>query len=781
MPSATQLLIAIEAVDNASEVLVATDEQFKATAASAQEAATAIEESGVRIDDSLGKTGIAAKASADEQKIQDDEIMAKQKEMQAEQDLSGKKIGGIFKSLGGQASSFGLPFSESMTKVGEGLGEAEIKTKSFSSTMSSMGGTILKVGAIGLAAVAAESLRLGMTFQASTDKMAGAAGISINAANKMGNAFLSTGGKTIFSGEQIMTAYAGVAGQLKATQGRALSTGQAMDVMNSATNLADATGGSLKTTTTALAAIMQVYHMKANQAAGASNELYAASNALGEPITALQTQIQRMVSQLGAAAPNLHQTSILMLDLAQHGETGRMASRGLSTAMSSLMGSSLQTQGAIATLGLHVYNSAGKFVGMGSVIAQLQPKLQGMDAVQRHLIETQLFGARGALALDKTIMAGSQGYETATKAINRSNTAQAGAAKMSKSLKDQIEIMKSAVEDLGIKFGMFLIPKLTELAHVIMASIGWLEKHKAVAIALGVVIGGFLAVAIGVKIVMALKSFATGVMEAAKVVGAAMDAVGWWGIAIAAAGVIILLIVTHMKLFKEIVRDVTKFAVEQFHNFLAGVQIVWNWIKSNWPMLLAILGGPIGIAIMLVIKHFNEIKTTVQDVVNFVVSTLEKIIDFFTSMPSKIVSALDKLADYFLNLGKKLVDSLLKSFKNIGGSIMHSIAGSIPGLSSVGSLVGLAKGGIVNKPTLAVVGEAGPEAVVPLSGVSASKSGIQSLSSGGASSSQAPMNYIHVDLRGATAMNDASMQQLADRVGKSLTKTLATRGAVIRA
>jgi hypothetical protein len=44
---------------------------------------------------------------------------------------------------------------------------------------------------------------------------------------------------------------------------------------------------------------------------------------------------------------------------------------------------------------------------------------------------------------------------------------------------------------------------------------------------------------------------------------------------------------------------------------------------------------------------------------------------------------------------------------------VSSIAGAVGGL--VGKIPGLADGGIVTGPTLAVVGEAGPEAVIPLS------------------------------------------------------------------
>lgn len=59
-------------------------------------------------------------------------------------------------------------------------------------------------------------------------------------------------------------------------------------------------------------------------------------------------------------------------------------------------------------------------------------------------------------------------------------------------------------------------------------------------------------------------------------------------------------------------------------------------------------------------------------------------------------------------------------WNNTVGRLSFSIPGWVPGIGGAGfdvpDIPMLAKGGIVNKPTLAMIGEAGPEAVVPLSG-----------------------------------------------------------------
>lgn len=98
----------------------------------------------------------------------------------------------------------------------------------------------------------------------------------------------------------------------------------------------------------------------------------------------------------------------------------------------------------------------------------------------------------------------------------------------------------------------------------------------------------------------------------------------------------------------------------------------------------------------------------------------------------------DKLVgfkDQLVGLAKTIFSPLLSGFKSIVNSIIgiwngldfgfHVTVPDIPGLPHRGESFGvddifpdipyLAKGGIVNSPTLAMIGEAGPEAVVPLS------------------------------------------------------------------
>ena len=86
-------------------------------------------------------------------------------------------------------------------------------------------------------------------------------------------AFDSTAFKSEYSGIAQATAFATVAGQLKATEGQALSTKQSLDFMNVSTELATAKGIDLGTATSVTAGIMQAFHTPLSEAASATNIL----------------------------------------------------------------------------------------------------------------------------------------------------------------------------------------------------------------------------------------------------------------------------------------------------------------------------------------------------------------------------------------------------------------------------------------------------------------------------------------------------------------------------
>jgi hypothetical protein len=119
-------------------------------------------------------------------------------------------------------------------------------------------------------------------------------------------------------------------------------------------------------------------------------------------------------------------------------------------------------------------------------------------------------------------------------------------------------------------------------------------------------------------------------------------------------------------------------------------QAALNFVMSANPIGLIIIGiAALVAAFVLLEKKFGVVSKAAQFLGNafktFIINPLKAVLD----LVGKVIGALGKIPG------------------------VSSIAGAVGGL--VGKIPGLAEGGIVTGPTLAMVGEAGPEAVIPLS------------------------------------------------------------------
>lgn len=233
----------------------------------------------------------------------------------------------------------------------------------------------------------------------------------------------------------------------------------------------------------------------------------------------------------------------------------------------------------------------------------------------------------------------------------------------------QMGRLKEAVTTAAIVVGTKLIP-------VILKAITFFEKHKTVAMALATVIGGVLAAAVVSFATGAVVGAVKGVMDLSRGILAAARAVKafmlserlaaiatkiWTGIQAAFnlvmdANPIMLVVLGIAALVAAVIlaynkigwfRDACNTA---FHAIGTAISWVVDWVKGHWPLLLAILAGPIAVAVVLIVKNWNKIvsgfKTAYRDVVN--VGKL--LIAWFAGIPSRAKSALVSLTSKIVSV-----------------------------------------------------------------------------------------------------------------------------------
>lgn len=111
---------------------------------------------------------------------------------------------------------------------------------------------------------------------------------------------------------------------------------------------------------------------------------------------------------------------------------------------------------------------------------------------------------------------------------------------------------------------------------------------------------------------------------------------------------------------------------------------------------------------------FEKIKDTAADVIKDVKDKFGDMVDFFKGLPGEI-------GGIFTGLWSGIAGTLADALNNVLGLPLKipEIDTKIPGVGKIGGqtlIPELAEGGIVTKRTLAIIGEAGPEAVIPLNG-----------------------------------------------------------------
>lgn len=160
-------------------------------------------------------------------------------------------------------------------------------------------------------------------------------------------------------------------------------------------------------------------------------------------------------------------------------------------------------------------------------------------------------------------------------------------------------------------------------------------------------------------------------------------------------------------------------------------------------LLLAVLVKIVDFIVGMWMGAWNEVTTVIQNVISW-----------FDQLPAAVQKAVQGAVSFFQPLisafqtAWNFVNEIMNALKGPVGSVISSISGGISG-----ALKAFASGGIVNSPTLALVGEAGPEAIIPLSAFSGG-SGLASAGAGGGGN-------IIVNINGGSYLNQGGAQQIA--------------------
>jgi hypothetical protein len=277
------------------------------------------------------------------------------------------------------------------------------------------------------------------------------------------------------------------------------------------------------------------------------------------------------------------------------------------------------------------------------------------------------------------------------------------------------------------QFGVTVLPILAsffeQLSKIITAVGNWADAHPKLAEALIVFLGllGGLLIVLGAiilplgLIVITIEAFTT----VTAVLGTTL--LGLLGtFALIAAGVIAFIAVIAL--------------VIVFHKqIMDAIQTAWTWIVT-------------------------QVTNATSSVSNTLKSWGADLSQWWTSFWGAIYSTLEGIWSKI----ESIISSIASAISKVTAPVA-SIAGAI-GATVGGAIKAFAQGGIVSSPTLALVGEAGPEAIIPLSAFTGGP-GLAGGSIGGGGS-------IQVFIQGGTYLDQGGAQMIAAALAQQIGRQL---------
>lgn len=284
---------------------------------------------------------------------------------------------------------------------------------------------------------------------------------------------------------------------------------------------------------------------------------------------------------------------------------------------------------AAQSLVARVYN--GSFMGLKRLGINIKPVTKNQDELRnavKHYTVEQMRAAKAddaRITRNNALRIATSKFKGSTDAWGKSAQGSAARARIAIELAQEKignlllpTIAKAAqgVAKLAMRFAKnwpqiqkSISKAIKPIVHDVKSVVGWFvklykgfQKGNAGAVLLVGGIAGLTAAFLAYKIAMVATSIVTsiigGMSKAFWALDAAMSANPAVLIALAVIAVGTALAIAYLK-------------VKWFHN---AVNNVFNFIKHNWPLLLIILTGPIGLAVVLIVKNFKKIKGAIGSI-----------------------------------------------------------------------------------------------------------------------------------------------------------------------
>ncbi|MFS0078208.1 phage tail tape measure protein [Corynebacterium striatum] len=320
----------------------------------------------------------------------------------------------------------------------------------FSSAASSAAGMMGALAGVGgVASAFGKIMSTGMEFQSSMNTMS-----AVSGATGEQLAAVSAKARELGTDASLTATSATDASQAMTELAKGgFTVEQSMSAAKGTLQLAAAAGVEAADAATIQSQALQAFSLGAGDAARVSDILAGAANASSAEMTGIAQGLQQSGTVAHQFGLSIEDTATSLAMLANAGIQGSDAGTLLKTTLLSVTDQGKPAQEAIEKLGLTVYDSNGKFVGMASLLEQLKMASKAMTDEQYQAATATLFGSDAMRLSGIAAQQGAQGFNTLKEAVTRQGQAAEVAAAQTQGLPGVWERFENTMEDLWL--GMF--------------------------------------------------------------------------------------------------------------------------------------------------------------------------------------------------------------------------------------------------------------------------------------------------------------------------------------
>jgi TP901 family phage tail tape measure protein len=485
--------------------------------------------------------------------------------------------------------------------------------------------------------------------------------------------------------------------------------------------------------------------VKANTLANASVEQFSA---------ALTTKAAASMRTLNM---DLEEGVAVLSVFADQGLKGEAAGTAFNATMIGLTKNARDNAGAFEALGVQVFDSTGELNSMADIVGQLEDGFEGMSTQEKEAALASLGLTRQALDGTKALLGNSDALREYEEELrNAGGTVEDVAEKQLQTLSGQLALMGSAFEDIGIEVGGILVPiiveALEEMGPVIEdigVAVGDAFREMAPVLAEiakhipGLVQAFIPLIPVIAKIAEVFFEIVAAVLpmfvdlvdqllplfeELVPILADAFLEVvaALVPVIVQLAEALVPIVIALLPPLIEIITSLAPIVITLIEAFLPLIELVLPMIIGLIELLTPIivwLAELIGLilvqAVGFLTEKFQEFMDFLTPFREFFEETFGGVQEFFFTVINTLIGAFEA----FVNGAIRGINAVISAINNIRWKVpdwVPKIGGQTWGfnIKKLAEIelprVALAEGGIVTGPTSALIGEAGPEAVIPL-------------------------------------------------------------------